>query len=91
MEIVKYAFDDGSMTAHSVKILSAHSTSDTKTAGLPYFAPQFSRSVSVTPRAREQAPQENTGMWFATTFSRSSRSGGQPTGTIASAVALRIR
>jgi hypothetical protein len=72
-------------------IRSAHSTSDTKTAGLPNFALQASRSVSVTPRAREQLPQEKTGMRFATTFSRSSLRGGQPIGNIAAAVALRMR
>ena len=72
-------------------IRSAHSTSDTKTAGVPNFAPQSFKSVSVTPRAREQAPQEKTGMCLAATFSRISLSGGQPTGMTASAVALRIR
>lgn len=41
---------------YSVITLSAHSTSETKMAGLPNFAPQFARSASVTPRAREQAP-----------------------------------
>lgn len=76
---------------HSVIIRSAHSTSETKTAGLPNFAPQPSRSASVTPRAREQAPQEKTGMCFVTTLSRSSLRGGQPIGNIASAVALRMR
>jgi hypothetical protein len=76
---------------HSTIIRSAHSTSETKIAGLPNFAPQVIKSVSVTPRAREHAPQENTGMCLATTLSRISLSGGQPTGMIASAVALRIR
>lgn len=70
---------------------SAHSTSDTKIAGLPNFAPQLIKSVSVTPRAREQAPQEKTGMRLARIFSRVSASGGQPTGVTASAVAFRIR
>ena len=72
-------------------IRSAHSTSDTKTAGLPHFAPQLLKSASVTPRAREHAPQEKTGICFATIFSRASLSGGQPTGMIASTVALRIK
>jgi hypothetical protein len=76
---------------HSTIIRSAHSTSDTKIAGLPNFAPQVIKSISVTPRAREQAPQEKTGMCLATTFSRISLSGGQPTGMTASTVALRIR
>jgi hypothetical protein len=67
---------------------------------LPWFAkPEESkkplkimmRSASVTPRAREQAPQAKTGMCFATTFSRVSLSGGQPTGVIALTVALRIK
>ena len=70
---------------------SAHSIRDTKMGGLPNFAPQVFKSISVTPRAREQAPQEKTGMCLATTFSRISLSGGQPTGMIASAVAFRIR
>jgi hypothetical protein len=72
-------------------IRSAHSTSETKIAGLPNFAPQLLRSVSVTPRALEQAPQENTGIFLATIFSRVSLNGGQPTGMIASTVAFRIK
>jgi len=79
------------VASHSTIIRSAHSTSDTKMAGLPNFAPQVIKSISVTPRAREQAPQEKTGMCLATTFSRISLSGGQPTGMTASTVALRIR
>ena len=70
---------------------SAHSTSEVKIAGLPYLAPQVLKSLSVTPRAREQAPQEKTGMCFARIFSRVSCSDGHPTGKMASAVALRIR
>src|SRR5262249_38395229 len=70
---------------------SAHSTRETNTPGLPNFAAQTLRSLSETPRAREQAPQENTGMCLATTFSRNSLSGGQPMGITASDVALRIR
>ena len=77
--------------SHSVMMRSAHSTSETKIAGVPNFAPQLLKSVSETPRAREQAPQENTGMRFVTIFSRVSLKGGQPMGMIASAVALRIR
>lgn len=70
---------------------SAHSTSETKIAGVPHFAFQVARSASVTPRAREQAPQEKTWILFwATTFSRASLMGGQPTGLIWSAVAFRI-
>jgi hypothetical protein len=65
-----------------VMILSAHSTRETKIAGVPNFAPQVAKSVSVTPRAREQAPQEKTGMCFAMTFSCISLRGGQPTGMI---------
>ena len=76
---------------YSVMMRSAHSTSETKMAGLPNVAFQFARSVSETPRAREQAPQANTGMRLATTFSRNSLSGGQPMGITASEVALRIR
>ena len=76
---------------YSVMIRSAHSTSDTKIAGLPNFAPQSFKSVSVTPRAREQAPQEKIGMCLATTLSSISLRGGQPTGKIAVTVALRIR
>lgn len=71
--------------------LSHHSTSDTNTAGVPHFAAQFFRSSSVTPRAREHAPQEKTGIFLATTFSKVSLSGGQPIGLTASTVALRIR
>lgn len=70
---------------------SAHSTNETKIAGLPHLAPQLVKSASVTPRAREQAPQEKTGMCFAIIFSFISLSGGQPMGLTASAVALRIR
>jgi hypothetical protein len=76
---------------HSVTIRSAHSTSETNIAGLPKPASQASRSDSVTPRAREQDPQEKTGMCFATTFSRSSFRGGQPIGKMAAAVAFRMR
>jgi hypothetical protein len=63
-------------------ILSAHSTIETNTAGLPNFAFQVARSASVTPRAREQAPQEKTGIRLERTFSRVSESGGHPTGKI---------
>jgi hypothetical protein len=72
-------------------IRSAHSTSETKTAGVPNFAPQSFKSFSVTPRAREHAPQENTGMCLATTFACISLNGGQPTGKMAELVALRMR
>jgi hypothetical protein len=37
-------------------------------AGLPNFAPHSFKSVSVTPQAREQAPQEKMGMSFAQLF-----------------------
>jgi len=76
---------------YSAMMRSAHSTRETKMAGLPNFAPQVARSFSETPRAREQAPQENTGICLATIFSRNSASGGQPMGITASDVALRIR
>jgi hypothetical protein len=76
--------------SHSVMIRSAHSTIETKIAGVPNFAPHWFKSASVTPRAREQAPQEKTGMCLATTLSRVSLSGGQPTGMIAFTVALRM-
>lgn len=76
---------------YSEMMRSAHSTRDTKVAGLPNFAFQFARSFSVTPRAREQAPQAKTGICLETTFSRNSLSGGQPMGITASNVALRIR
>ena len=76
---------------YSTMIRSAHSTNDTKIAGLPNFAPQSFKSVSVTPRAREQAPQAKTGMCLATTLSNISVSGGQPTGSMTEAVAFRIR
>jgi hypothetical protein len=75
---------------YSVMIRSAHSTSDTKIAGLPNFAPQSFKSASVTPRAREQTPQEKIGMCLATTLSSVSLRGGQPTGKIAATVALRM-
>ena len=81
---------DGRGSNYSVMIRSAHSTSDTKIAGLPNFAPHWFKSASVTPRAREQAPQEKIGMCLATTFSRVSLSGGHPTGMIAFTVSLRI-
>ena len=76
-------FRQETSSRHSVIIRSAHSTSETKTAGLPNFAPQLLRSVSVTPRAREQAPQENTAIFLATIFSRVSLNGGHPTGMMA--------
>jgi hypothetical protein len=79
------------MRPYSAIMRSAHSTRETKMAGLPNFALQLARSFSETPRAREQAPQENTGMCLATIFSRNSLSGGQPMGITASDVALRIR
>jgi hypothetical protein len=72
-------------------IRSAHSTNDTKIAGLPNFAPHWFKSASVTSRAREQAPQEKIGMRLATTFASVSLNGGHPTGTIAFTVALRMR
>src|SRR5262249_24179314 len=75
---------------HSTIMRSAHTTRLTKTAGVPYFAFQVFKSVSETPRAREQAPQEKTGMCLARTFSRVSLNGGQPMGWIVSTVALRI-
>ncbi len=53
---------------HSVMIRSAHSTSETKIAGLPNFAPHSFKSVSVTPRARERGFQEKTGICFAMVF-----------------------
>jgi hypothetical protein len=81
----------GASRHHSAMIRSAHSTSSTKIFGLPHLAPQFVKSASVTPRAREQAPQEKTGMRLATVFSIISLSGGQPMGLTASTVALRIR
>ena len=70
---------------------SAHSTNETRTAGLPHFAPQLVKSASVTPRAREQAPQEKTEICFAMIFPIISLSEGQPIGLTASTVALRIR
>jgi len=76
---------------HSTIIRSDHSTSETKIAGLPNFAPHCFKSVSVTPRAREQAPQAKIGMCFATTFSRVSLNGGQPTGRIAFAIDFRSK
>ena len=78
------------LLGYSVMMRSAHSTSETKIAGLPNFAPHWLKSASVTPRAREQAPQANIGMRLATTLFRVSLSGGQPTGWIASTVALRM-
>src|SRR5438132_6783359 len=46
--------------------------------------PLHQLNTSVTPRAREQAPQENTGMCLTTIFSIISLSGGQPMGLTAS-------
>jgi hypothetical protein len=76
---------------HSLMMRSAHSTNETYIEVLPHLAPQFVKSASVTPRAREQAPQAKTGMCLATIFSIVSVSGGQPTGLTESTVALRIR
>src|SRR5579859_5629235 len=58
---------------------------------VPHWAFQLLKSASVTPRAREQAPQENTGMRLSTTFAMVSLSGGHPMGLIVSTVASRIR
>ncbi len=41
---------------------SAHSTIPTKMAGEPNLAFHVAKSVSETPRAREQAPQAKTGI-----------------------------
>src|SRR5215469_16268955 len=79
------------LVCHSLMMRSAHSTNETYIEVLPHLAPQFVKSASVTPRAREQAPQAKTGMRLATIFSMVSVSGGQPTGLIESTVALRIR
>src|SRR5215813_2787997 len=76
---------------HSLMMRSAHSTNETYIEVSPHLAPQFVKSASVTPRAREQAPQAKTGMRLATIFSIVSVSGGQPTGLSESTVALRIR
>ena len=51
------AFGRCARGGYSVMIRSAHSTSDMKIVGLPNLAPHWVRSASVTPRAREQAPQ----------------------------------
>src|SRR4029077_3428836 len=67
---------------HSTMMRSAHSTNETKIAGLPNFAPHSLKSVSVTPRAREQAPQAKIGICLAITFASVSLSGGHPTGMI---------
>jgi hypothetical protein len=69
---------------YSAIMRSAHSTRETKMAGLPSFALPLARSFFKTPWAREQAPQENTGMCLATIFSRDSLRGGQPMGITAS-------
>jgi hypothetical protein len=76
---------------YSVMTRSDHSTRFTNIVGLPNFAPHCAKSASVTPRARLQNPQAKTGMCLAVIFSRVSLRGGQPTGTTASAVTLRIR
>src|SRR6266705_7185708 len=76
---------------YSVMILSAHSTSETKILGLPYFAPCSARSVSVTPLAREHAPHAQIGIFLATILARTSATGGQPTGTTALATDFLIR
>ena len=76
---------------HSLIMRSAHSTKETYIVVLPHLAAQFVKSASVTPRAREQAPQENTGMRLATTFAMVSLRGGHPMGLTASTVALRMR
>jgi hypothetical protein len=71
-------------------ISSAHSTSETKIVGLPNFAPQLSRSVCATDRARQQAPHAQICTCRAATFFMVSSNGGQPTGTTAGAADLRI-
>jgi hypothetical protein len=76
---------------YSVMTRSDHSTRFTKIVGLPNFAPHCAKSASVTPRARLQAPQAKTGMCLAVILSSVSLRGGQPTGTTALAVTLRIR
>jgi hypothetical protein len=61
--------------SHSVMMWSAHSTNPTKIVGLPNFASHVFKSASVTPRAREQAPQANTGMCLALILSHFGRRG----------------
>src|SRR3979411_2363011 len=75
---------------YSVITWSAHSTKDTKIAGFPNLAPKFDRSSSVTPRAREQAPQAKMGTFLAASLARDSTLGGQATGVTEFATALRI-
>ncbi len=70
---------------------SAHSTRETYNGTEPHFASQLAKSASVTPRAREQAPQENTGIFLATIFAMVSLRGGHPTPWTMSTVALRMR
>src|SRR4029453_8059197 len=76
---------------HSTMMRSAHSTKETKIAGLPNFAPHCVKSLSETPRARAHAPHAKIGTRFATSFSSVSPSGGQPTGRIPFARGLRSR
>jgi len=56
-KVRRSAFGRRPGAGYSVMIRSAHSTSDMKIVGLPNLAPHWLRSASVTPRAREQAPQ----------------------------------
>src|SRR5262249_15191018 len=75
---------------HSVRILSAPSTSATSFGGSENAAFFPARSSARTPRAREQAPQTWIGTRCAITFASASESGAQPTGTTAFATTVRI-
>lgn len=75
---------------HSQRILSAHSTSATRVAGVAKLAFLLARSASRTPRAREQAVQTWMLVPSSIVFARISASGGHPTGTTASETQLRI-
>jgi hypothetical protein len=53
----QHSLEPQRLRGYSVMIRSAHSTNDTKIVGLPNFAFQGAKSVSVTLRARLHAPQ----------------------------------
>ena len=76
--------------SYSVSTLSAHSQSSTKMTGVANVAFLPARSLSRTPRALAHAPQTWIGTLCSRAFAMASDSGGQPTGTMEAATALRI-
>jgi len=85
-----FATPNARESAHSLMILSDHSTSWISVAGVAKVAFFAARSDSKTPRAFEQAVQTWILIPISIVFASVSRNGGHPTGTTASETGLRI-